>query len=179
MYGVVSDKTLLYTGATLTGCSLKIQGLQVQASSADLCNNITNGTYVEAKGTLNNGVLNATRIEFESASLSGYSADWNDSDSDGLHHRRLSSISNASELQANRSFEIYGALSCSSLNVGCTLTRGAVTYTADMSSARWDDHPPVVNGYVEAKGYLTGNTFTVIKIESKDRRYGSGHGDDD
>lgn len=179
LYGVVSDKTLLYSGATVTGCSLKIQGLQVQASSATLCNNITNGSYVEAKGTLNNGVLNATKIEFESASLSGYSEDWNDSDSDGLHHRSLSNISNASELQANRSFEINGALSCSALNVGCTLTRGSVTYTADMSSARWDGHPSVVNGYVEAKGYLTDNTFTVIKIESKDRRYGSGHGDDD
>jgi hypothetical protein len=26
---------------------------------------------------------------------------------------------------------------------------------------------------------LTGNTFKVSKIESKDRRYGTGHGDDD
>jgi hypothetical protein len=91
----------------------------------------------------------------------------------------LSALNTANELQANRSFEIYGALSCSALNVGCTMTRGAVTYTADMSTARWDDYQSIVNGYVEAKGYLTGNTFKVIKIEAKDRRYGSGHGDDD
>jgi hypothetical protein len=144
-----------------------------------LCNSITNGTYVEAKGTLNNGVLNATKIEFEGGASNNYTEDWHDSDADGLHHRSLSSLSSSRDLQANRSFEIYGALSCSALNVGCTLTRGAVTYTADMSSARWDDHPPVVSGYVEAKGYLTGNTLMVMKIESKDRRYGSGHGDDD
>jgi hypothetical protein len=48
-----------------------------------------------------------------------------------------------------------------------------------MSAARWGKHQPVTNGYVEAKGYLTGNTFKVSKIESKDRRYGAGHGDDD
>jgi hypothetical protein len=128
---------------------------------------------------LSNGVLNATKIEFEGSASNSYSDDWNDSDRDGLHHRNLSTLNSASELQANRSFEIYGELRCSALNVGCTLIRGAVTYTADMSTARWDDYQSIVNGYVEAKGYLTGNTFKVIKIEAKDRRYGSGHGDDD
>lgn len=179
LYGAVSDKTLIYSGATVTGCTLKIQGIQVQASSAALCASIVNGTYVEAKGTLSNGVLNATKIEFENSQSNGYADDWNDSDSDGLHHRSLSTISTPSELQATRSFEIYGSLSCSAVNVGCTLTRGASTYTADMSSAYWNEHLPIANGYVEAKGYLTGNTFKVIKIESKDRRYGYGHGDDD
>jgi hypothetical protein len=179
LYGAVSDKALVYSGANVTGCTFRVQGIQVQASSAALCASIASGTYVETKGTLNNGVLNATKIEFEGNSANGYSADWNDSDSDGLHHRSLSTINTASELQANRSFEIYGELSCSALNVGCTLTRGAVTYTADMSTARWDEYQSVVNGYVEAKGYLTGTTFTVIKIQPKDRRYGSGHGDDD
>ena len=179
LYGAVSDKVLTYSGVNVTGCTLRIQGIHVQASSAVLCASIANGTYVEAKGTLISGVLNATRIEFEGSASNGYADDWNDSDSDGLHHRNLSTLNTATELQANRSFEIYGALSCSALNVGCTLTRGAVTYTADMSTARWDDYQSVVNGYVEAKGYLTGNTFKVIKIEVKDRRYGSGHGDDD
>jgi len=179
LYGAVSDKALTYSGVNVTGCTFKIQGIQVQASSAALCNSIANGTYVEAKGTLSNGMLNTTRIEFEGSASNGYSDDWNDSDSDGLHHRNLSTLITASELQANRSFEIYGALSCSALNVGCTLTRGAVTFTADMSTARWDDYQAIVNRYVEAKGYLTGSTFKVIKIEAKDRRYGSGHGDDD
>jgi hypothetical protein len=91
----------------------------------------------------------------------------------------LVTLRTPAELQTSRSFEIYGALSCSAVNVGCTLTRGAISYTADMSSAYWDEHQPITNGYVEAKGYLTGSTFKVSKIESKDRRYDSGHGDDD
>jgi hypothetical protein len=157
----------------------KIQGIQVQASSAALCASITNGTYVEAKGTLSNGVLVATKIEFEGGQSNGYSDDWNDNDSDGLHHRSLSTLSTPTELQTSRSFEMYASLSCSAVNVGCTLTRGASVYTADMSSAYWDEHQPIISGYVEAKGYLTGNTFKVSKIESKDRRYGTGHGDDD
>ena len=179
LYGAVSDKALTYSGATVTGCTLKIQGIQVQASSPSLCASIANGTYVEAKGTLNNGVLTATKIEFEGGQSDGYSDDWNDNDSDGLHHRSLSTLSTPTELQASRSFEMYGSLSCSAVNVGCTLTRGAITYTADMSTARWDEHQPITSGYVEAKGYLTGNTFKVSKIESKDRRYGTGQGDDD
>ncbi len=179
LYGAVSDKTLISSGGTVTGCTLKIQGIQVQASSPALCANIANGTYVEAKGTLSNGVLAATKIEFEGSQANGYSDDWNDNDSDGLHHRSLSALSTPTELQASRSFEMYGAISCSAVNVGCTLTRGAIVYTADMSSAYWDEHQPIISGYVEAKGYLTGNTFKVSKIESKDRRYGTGHGDDD
>lgn len=179
LYGAVSDKASTSSGGNVTGCTFRIQGIQVQASSLALCDSIANGTYVEVKGTLSNGVLNSSRIEFEGSTSNGYSDDWNDSDSDGLHHRNLSTLNTATELQANRSFEIYGALSCSALNAGCTLTRGAVTYTADMSTARWDNYQSIVNGYVEAKGYLIGNTFKVIKIEVKDRRYGSGHGDDD
>ena len=115
----------------------------------------------------------------EISQANGYSDDWNDSDSDGLHHRSLSVLSTPTELQASRSFEMYGALSCAAVNVACTLTRGTIAYTADMSSAYWDEHLPIVSGYVEAKGYLTGNTFKVNKIESKDRRYDTGHGDDD
>jgi hypothetical protein len=179
LYGAVSDKTLAYSGVNVSGCTFKIQGIQVQASSPALCANIANGSYVEAKGTLSNGELNATRIEFEGSQSNGYSDDWNDNDSDGLHHRSLSTLSTPTELQASRSFEIYGALSCAAVNTGCTLTRGAITYTADMSYAYWDEHQPITSGYVEAKGYLTGSTFKVSKIESKDRRYGTGHGDDD
>ena len=179
LYGAVSDKTLVYSGVNVSGCTFKIQGIQVQASSSALCANIANGTYVEAKGTLNNGELNATRIEFEGSQSNGYSDDWNDNDSDGLHHRSLSALSTPTERQASRSFEMYGALSCAAVNVGCTLTRGAITYTADMSYAYWDEHQPISNGYVEAKGYLMGSTFKVSKIESKDRRYETGHGDDD
>lgn len=179
LYGAVSDKTLISSGGSVTGCTLKVQGIQVQASSLALCNSITNGTYVEVKGALNNGVLAATKIEFHGSQDNGYSDDWSDSDSDGLRHRSLSTLSTPAEIQATRSFEMYGNLSCSAVNVGCTLTRGAATYTADMSTARWDHNQSIVSGYVEAKGYLTDNTFKVIKIESKDRRYSLGGGDDD
>ena len=179
LYGAVSDKVLITSGATVTGCTLTVQGVQVRASSAALCDSIVNGTYVEVKGSLSNGVLMATKIEFEGTPGNAYSDDWNDSDSDGLHHRNLASLSTPIERQSSRSFELYGSLSCSAINVGCTLTRGAVTYTADLSTANWDEHQPTTSGYVEAKGYLSGNTFKVIKIESKNRRYGTGHGDDD
>jgi hypothetical protein len=179
LYGAVSEKNLISSGGNVTGCTLKIQGIQVQATSPALCASVTNGTYVEAKGTLSNGVLVATKIEFEGSQSNGYADDWNDNDLDGLHHRSLSPLSTPTELQTSRSFEMYGALSCSAVNVGCTLTSGAITYTADMSSAYWDEHQPIISGYVEAKGYLTGNTFKVSKIESKDRRYGNGYGDDD
>lgn len=176
LYGAVSDKILTDND---TRCTFKVQGVQVQANSAALCNSIANGTYVEAKGTLSNGVLSATKIEFEGNPSNDYSDNWNDSDDDGLHHRSLSTMSASTELQTNRSFEIYGDLRCSALNTGCILQLGTATYTADMSSARWDERQAIVNGYVEAKGYLTGNTFKVIKIESKNRRYGSGHSNDD
>ncbi len=179
LYGTVSDKTLTYSGTTITGGTLKIQVIQVQASSAALCDSITNGTYVEVKGTLSNGVLTATRMEFDGSASGGYSEDW--SDTDGLRHRTLSTPGTPTALQAARSFEMYGALSCSAVNEGCTLTRGGIAYTADMLSASWGGHQPITNGYVEAKGYLTGTgtTFKVSKIESKDRHYDAGHGADD
>jgi hypothetical protein len=179
VYGAVSEKTLISSGGNVTGCTLKVQGIEVQATSASLCANISNGTYIEIKGTLNNGVLAATKIEFEGSQLNSYSDDWNDIDADGLHHRSLSTLGTPTELQATRSFEMYASLSCTAVNVGCTLTRGATTYTADMSTARWDDNQSIVSGYVETKGYLSDGTFKVIKIESKNRRYGYGYGDDD
>lgn len=179
LFGIVSDKVLTASGATVTGCTFKIQGIQVQASSSTLCANLSLGTYVEVKGVLNNGVLSATNVAFESTQSNGYSDDLNDADSDGLRHRSLSALSTATERTSARSFELYGSLSCTAVNVGCTLTRGAVTYTADMSSAYWNEGAPIANGFVEAKGYLTSNTFKVGKIESKDRRFGTGRGDDD
>ena len=175
LYGAVSGKA-----TTSNGCTFNIQGIQVQVINAlSLCTSITDGTYVEAKGTLSNGALSATNIQFEGSQSNGYSDDLNDTDHDGLRYRNLSTLSTSSELQASRSFEMYGSLSCSAVNTGCTLTRGAIAYTADMSSAYWDEHQPITSGYVEAKGYLTGNTFKVSKIEAKDRRYDPGYGDDD
>ena len=183
LYGAVSGKA-----AAGNNCTFHIQGIQVQVSNAlSLCTSITDGTYVEAKGTLSNGVLNATNIQFEGSQSNGYSDDLNDANGDGLRYRNLSTLGTSTELQASRSFEMYGSLSCSAVNTGCTLTRGTITYTVDMSSAYWGGSQSIVNGYVEAQGYLTGNTFKVSKIESKDRRYvtgtgignSTGNGDDD
>ena len=178
LYGAVSGKA-----AAGNNCTFHIQGIQVQVSNAlSLCTSITDGTYVEAKGTLSNGVLNSTNIQFVGSPSNGYSDDLNDANGDGLRYRNLSTLSTSTELQASRSFEMYGELSCSAVNTGCTLTRGAITYTADMSSAYWGGSQSIVNGYVGAQGYLTGNTFKVSKIESKDRRYvtgtSTGTGDD-
>lgn len=175
LYGAVSGKA-----TTSNGCTFNIQGIQVQVINAlSLCTSITDGTYVEAKGTLSNGALSATNIQFEGSQSNDYSNDWTDNDSDGLRHRSLSTLSTSTEIEASRSFEMYGELSCSAVNTGCTLTRGAIAYTADMSSAFWSESQSIVNGYVEAKGYLTGSTFKVSKIESKDRFYDTGYGDDD
>lgn len=167
------------TSSILLGTTGAVTDLTALNNQAVELARLANGTWVEAKGMLSNGVLTATKIEFEGSQSNGCAADWNDNDSDGLHHRSLSTLSTPTELQTSRSFEMYGTLSCSAANVGCTLTSGAVTYTADMLTARWDDHQSRVSGYVEAKGYLTGNTFKVRKIESKDRRDGRGYGDDD
>ena len=46
LYGAVSEKSLISNGGNVTGCTLKVQGIQVQATSAALCASIINGTYV-------------------------------------------------------------------------------------------------------------------------------------
>ncbi|MYZ51866.1 DUF5666 domain-containing protein [Malikia spinosa] len=168
LYGVISDKAM-----TASGCTFKVQSVPVQAVSAALCASITDGDYVEAKGMIVNGMLNATRIEFEGQhKTQDYSDDSNDSDSDGLRYMSLTpSTSNSSATPVNplRSFEIYGNLNCSALNTACTLQSGTMLYNADLSSARWE-HSQIVSGFVEVKGYLSGSSFKVVKIESKNSR---------
>lgn len=169
LYGVISDK-----GTTTSGCSFKVQGVPVQAVSTTLCASIVNSDYVEAKGQIINGVLEATRIEFEGQhKTEDYSDDSTDSDRDGLRYKSLTppaSNNSATPANSSRSFEIYGNLSCSALNTACTLQSGTVSYTADLSSESWE-HSPIVSGFVEAKGYLSGSSFKVVKIESKNSSY--------
>lgn len=168
LYGVISDQA-----TSANGCTFKVQGVPVQATSTTLCASIADGDYVEAKGRIVNGVLNATRIEFEGQHRrTDYSDDSNDSDHDGLRYRRLApptSNDPATPAAPSRSFELYGNLSCSALNTACTLQSGTVSYSADLGSATWE-HGPVVSGFVEAKGYLSGSSFKVVKIESKSSR---------
>ncbi len=168
LYGMISDKA-----TTASACTFKVQGVPVQAISATLCASIADGDYVEAKGRIVNGVLDATRIEFEGQHRSAdYSDDSNDSDHDGLRYQRLASPTSnnpANPTSTSRSFELYGDLSCAALNTACTLQSGTVRYSADLSSASWE-HDPIVSGFVEAKGYLSGSSFKVLKIESKSQR---------
>ncbi len=60
LYGVIPD-----AAKSANGCTFKVQGVPVQATSTTLCASIADGDDVEAKGRIVNGVLDATRIEFE------------------------------------------------------------------------------------------------------------------
>jgi len=172
LYGVVSGKTL-----TATGCTLQVQGVPTAVSSVSLCASIQDGDYVQVKGILTNGSIAAHQIEFRTAgsdrTLGGYQDDVNDADHDGLKYSRLltstpGSVASVSGYSPENSstYEIYGTLSNCSASI-CTLTANGVAYTADMGTALWEQGM-VTSGWVEAKGYTTGNaTFKVIKIEAK------------
>jgi hypothetical protein len=175
LYGMVSGLT-----SATSGCSLQVQGLPVTVASATLCSSIQNGDYVEVKGLLNNGTLNAYRIEFRTTggdrNLTGYHDDENDDDHDNLKYVRLTSTGtpNGSSTpiytsESSSSYEIYGILSACTAGT-CTLTSNGVAITVDISTAIWEHGYVVTSGAVEAKGYMTANqVFKVTKIESKNR----------
>jgi len=168
LYGMVSGLT-----STGSGCSMQVQGVPTTLGSTALCASIQNGDYVEVKGLLVNGALNAYRVEFKTAGgdrlLNGYHDDANDNDHDGLKYsRQLTSTSSDSAYASNSasSYEIYGTLSNCTGNT-CTLTTNGTAVTADLSTAVWE-HGQVTSGLVEAKGYMaSANTFKVSKIEPK------------
>ena len=173
LYGVVSRFSV-----STNGCALDVQGVPTQLSSATLCSAIKDGDYIEVKGVFSNGVLNARRVEFETArddrSLDGYSDDLNDIDQDGVKHthryRDDDSYRESDDSYRSNSgqstFEIYGSLAC--VADSCTLTSNGVQLDADLSTATWE-HQQIQNGFVEAKGYLvTSTSFKVLKIELKD-----------
>lgn len=154
IYGVVAAKS---------GNTFSVQGIPVVATSAAFEGGtllgLNNGTYVEVKGTLSNGILQAVKVEIKS----GQGGDANGDDgSDGF---------------ANGSFEVYGTVSgWSGLANTFTLTTRQGTFTAVASSAWLEDGLAPTNGSrVEVKGYLDANQRLVItKLELK----GDGFSDD-
>lgn len=165
LYGMVSE----LTSNSSSGCSMQVQGVPVTLANANLCSALRNGDYVEVKGMLVNGAITAYRVEFKTAgedrTINGYQDDDHDSDHDGVkYHRQLTQSSAGST--SSGTYEVYGTLACTSTST-CTLTVNGTSWIADLSSAYWE-HGQVSSGFVEAKGYMSaGNTFKVIKIESK------------
>jgi hypothetical protein len=105
---------------------------------------LSNGTFVEVKGSYVNGTLNATKVEIKSASSSNASS--------------------------GRVFEMYGQVSgWSGVNSSFNLTRLGVTYAAQTSAnTRFKYGTPSNGSYVEVKGYMdANNVFQVIKLELK------------
>ena len=138
-YGAVSN---------LSGSSFTVQGVNVNASSAYFNNgsvaSLSNGAFVEVKGSYLNGTLNANKVEIKSAS-----------------------VGNAS---SGRVFEMYGQVSgWSGANSVFNLTRLGAIYSAQTSSnTRFKNGAPTNGSYVEAKGYMdSNNVFQIIKLELK------------
>jgi hypothetical protein len=138
-YGAVSN---------LSGSTFTVQGVNVNASSAYFpvgsVANLSNGSFVEVKGSYVSGTLNATKVEIKYASNSNASS--------------------------GRVFEMYGQVSgWSGVNSTFNLTRLGVTYTAQTSTnTRFKYGTPSNGSYVEVKGYMDANNiFQVIKLELK------------
>ncbi len=138
-YGAVSN---------LNGSNFSVQGVNVNASSAYFpygsATGLSNGAFVEVKGSYVNGTLNATKVEIKSASSS-----------------------NASN---GRVFEMYGQVSgWTGVSGVFALTRLGATYSAQTSSnTRFKYGTPTNGSYVEAKGYMdSNNVFQIIKLELK------------
>lgn len=136
LYGAIS---------ALAGTRMVVQGITVDVAQAYFehgsLSDLRNGLYVEVKGSLQDGVLMASKIEFKS---------------DGLE-------------QTGR-FEVQGIVSNWS-STGFTLTAGNTTYNALINAqTRIDrEHGEPGNGRrVEAKGYMRGADFVVTKLEVED-----------
>lgn len=146
LYGVVADFVSL--------SRFTVQGVPVDASQARFeygAAGLANNSYVEVKGMLQNGVLVATKVELKgvTASLSSGSG------------------SGTSLSSGNRSFEVYGTLSCLTYPADCTLN-ASPALPANLSAARWEKGSYTSGIYVEAKGYLDSNgVFQVSKVERK------------
>ncbi|BDU51821.1 DUF5666 domain-containing protein [Limnohabitans sp. INBF002] len=138
-YGAVSN---------LSGSTFTVQGVNVNAGSAYFPNgsaaNLSNGSFVEVKGSYVDGTLNATKVEIKYASSSNASS--------------------------GRVFEMYGQVGgWSGVNSVFSLTRFGVVYTAQTSAnTRFKYGTPTTGSYVEVKGYMdANNVFQVIKLELK------------
>jgi hypothetical protein len=147
LYGAVFAKS---------GNTFAVQGTTVDASSAIFTGgnlaSLTNGNYVEVKGSLSNGILVAIKVEVKTA---------NSPSSDGAF--------------AGSKFEVYGTVSGWTDRANTftltALNAGGSTYTTLASSAIISGS--IVNGSViEAKGSLDANQrFVISKLKVKDANF--------
>lgn len=131
--------------SNLQGTRMTVQGMEVEMSQAYFergsLATLANGAYVEVKGVLNAGVLTASKIEVKSNSTYG----------------------------VGTRFEVYGTVS-NWTSSGFTLSSGGTIYNAILTHQTSVDveHGLPGNGkFVEAKGYMQGADFVVVKLEVK------------
>jgi hypothetical protein len=140
--------------ASLSGSTFNVQGVPVNSTNAYWANgslsSLQNGSYVEVKGAMSNGQLLASKIEIKTTT----SANNDDHDSSTLHGSQ---------------FEIYGSISnwTSQTSAFSLTSRGTVYAAQNVAQVRFEHGLPVNGSYVEAKGYMQGSTFMVVKLEVK------------
>lgn len=141
LYGAVSN---------LQGTRMVVQGVTVDVSQAYFkygsAATLSNGLYVEIKGTMQNGILMASKVEIKSGSSSSSS-----DSSDG----------------SQGYFEVYGTVSHWSAT-GFTLTSGSTTYDAVINAQTRIESKrgaPDNGRFVEVKGYMSGTQLIVLKLE--------------
>ena len=129
----------------MQGNTATVQGVTVDLSQAYFergsLATLTNGDYVEVKGTLSGGVMQASKVEVKTSSVVG---------------------------QGTR-FEVYGTVSQLTQS-GFALASGNTQYAAVLNGqSRIDNsHGVLANGqFVEVKGYMNGTAFVVLKVEVK------------
>ena len=151
-YGAVASKS---------GSTFSLQGVTVEAANAYFSGGslatLADGDYVEVKGSLSNGVVQAIQVEIKRAN----GAD----DDDGDHG-----------FPGGR-FEVYGTVSgWTGLAAPFTLTTRHGSYVALAANALLERGTAPVNGsMIEAKGYLDASQrFVITRLELK----GPGFSDD-
>lgn len=188
LYGLISG----YDAAKNT---FVVQGVTVQASSATRFeygySKLANDVYAEIKGTLQNGVLQASKVEIKGVTASAVAGDASaassdsaraSSDTSGLSGGASRDASAASggasansgiddalgKSSGGTSFEIYGALTCSNYPSACTINSGVNSVNTNLAAAQWEKGSYAANSFVEAKGVLnSAGVFQVTKIEIK------------
>ncbi len=157
LYGMIS-------GYDAASGSFVVQGVTVKADSNTRYEygyaKLANDVFVEVKGALANGTLVASKIE-----VKGVTANAAVNTAAGTNAATDDTMGKSS---GGDSFEIYGALTCTSYPKTCTINGGANSVNANLSAATWEKGAYVANSYVEAKGLLDkSGVFQVAKIEIK------------
>jgi len=176
LYGTIS-------GYTAGGNTFTVQGVTVKVDSATRYeygySTLTNNTYLEVKGVLDNGAVLASKIDVKGATASssgsgnsGVDAKSNTSSSVGASVVDQAK-GNDGLSSGGSSFEVYGTLTCGNYPASCSIAVSAGnTLNTNLSAAAWStEHGGFVVGAalaVEAKGYLdAAGVYQVTKIERK------------